>query len=144
VEAATADVARYDVFQLSEAWLAGDAARALRILAGLRAEGEPATLAVWQIAEDLHALACIAAEVRGGTSVQTALRNARVWGRRQNAMERAARRVGGADLAAMVTAAARLDALSKGIGRGDAWDDLAALALALCGKPARPLAFAVG
>jgi len=144
VEAATADVARYDVFQLSEAWLAGDAARALRILAVLRAEGEPVTLAVWQLAEDLNALAHIAAETRTGTSVQTALRNARVWGRRQNAMERAARRVGGAELAAMSSAAARLDALSKGIGRGDAWDDLAALALALCGKPARSLAQAVG
>ena len=34
--AAVADVARFDVFQLSEAWLAGDAARALRILAALR------------------------------------------------------------------------------------------------------------
>ena len=144
VEAATADVARYDVFQLSEAWLAGDAARALRILTVLRAEGEPATLAVWQIAEDLNALARIAAETRTGMSTQTALRNARVWGRRQNAMERAARRVGGAELDVMTTAAARLDALSKGIGRGDAWDDLAALALALCGKAARPLGEPVG
>ncbi len=57
VERAVADVARYDVFQLSEAWLAGDAARALRILAALRGEGEAVTLAVWQLGEDLHALA---------------------------------------------------------------------------------------
>jgi DNA polymerase-3 subunit delta len=139
VEEATADVARYDVFQLSEAWLGGDAQRALRILAVLRAEGEPATLAVWQIAEDLHALSRVQAETRGGAPLAAALRNARVWGKRQSAMERAARRVGEGDLAAMTTAAARLDALSKGIGRGDAWDDLAALALALAGKPARPL-----
>ena len=34
-------------------------------------------------------------------------------------------------------ALARLDALSKGIGRGDPWDDLAALALTLAGAPAR-------
>jgi DNA polymerase-3 subunit delta len=93
VEAATADVARYDVFQLSEAWLAGDATRLLRILAVLRAEGEPVTLAVWQLAEDLHALARVQSEARDGTSLATALRNARVWGKRQAAMERAARRV---------------------------------------------------
>ena len=142
VESATADVARYDVFQLSEAWLAGDAARPLRILAVLRAEGEPVTLAVWQIAEDLHALARVQAEARGGTSLATALRNARVWGKRQAAMERAARRVTAAALAAVSTAAARLDALSKGIGRGDPWDELAALALTLAGTPARPLAAA--
>ena len=139
VEEATADVARYDVFQLSEAWLGGDAPRALRILAVLRGEGEPATLAVWQIAEDLHALARVQAEARGGAPLAVALRNARVWGKRQTAMERAARRVKDDDLALMTTAAARLDALSKGIGRGDPWDDLAALALSLAGKPARPL-----
>jgi len=28
-----------------------------------------------------------------------------------------------------------LDALSKGIGRGDAWDALTDAALSLCGKP---------
>jgi DNA polymerase-3 subunit delta len=144
VEQATADVARYDVFQLSEAWLAGDAARAMRILAVLRAEGEPVTLAVWQVAEDLHALARVQDEVRGGMSMMTALRDARVWGRRQNAMERAARRVAPEPLAAMTMAAARLDALSKGLGRGDPWDDLAALALTLAGAPARPLASVTG
>ena len=142
VEDATADVARYDVFQLSEAWLAGDAARLLRILAVLRAEGEPVTLAAWQIADDLHAIARVQAEARAGASLATALRNARVWGRRQQAMERAVRRVAAVDLGAMTMAAARLDALAKGIGRGDAWDDLAALALALAGAPARPLAAA--
>jgi len=140
VEGATADVARYDVFELSAAWLAGDPARALRILSVLRAEGESVTLAVWQIAEDLHALARITGEVRGGTPLAAALRNARVWGKRQGAMERAARRLAPEALGPMIVCAARLDALSKGIGRGDAWDDLAALALALAGAPARPLA----
>src|SRR5580658_6864857 len=43
VLASVADSARFDVFQLGEAALAGDAPRALRMLAGLRAEGtEPA------------------------------------------------------------------------------------------------------
>jgi hypothetical protein len=34
---------------------------------------------------------------------------------------------------------ARLDALAKGLGRGDPWDALVAIALALCGRPV-PLA----
>jgi DNA polymerase-3 subunit delta len=139
VEAAVADVARYDVFQLSEAWLGGDASRALRILAVLRDEGEPVTLAVWQLAEDLHALASVQADVARGAPMPTALRNARAWGRRQQALERAAGRVGATDLAALVVGAARLDALAKGLGRGDAWDELAAVALALAGKPLRTL-----
>ena len=44
-----ADSARFDVFQLSEAVLAGTAARALRVLAGLRAEGTEPTLVLWAL-----------------------------------------------------------------------------------------------
>jgi DNA polymerase-3 subunit delta len=67
VESAVADVARYDVFELSEAWLAGDAARTVRIVRALEAEGEAPTLAIWQLSEDMHALAVVAALVRTGT-----------------------------------------------------------------------------
>ncbi len=40
LEALVADDARYDVFRLADAAIGGDAGRALRIVAGLRAEGE--------------------------------------------------------------------------------------------------------
>ncbi len=93
VERAVTDVARYDVFQLSEAWLAGDAARALRIVAALEAEGEGIQLLLWQLGEDIHALASVLEASAAGTPVSAAVRNARVWGKRQAAMERAARRV---------------------------------------------------
>ena len=143
VERAVADVARYDVFQLSEAWLAGDAARALRILGALRDEGDAPTLAVWQLSEDVHALAAVQTMVRTGTSVATAVKSARVWGRRQGALERAADRVPVALMPALLLALARLDALAKGLGRGNAWEELATTALALAGKPALPLAGAL-
>ncbi len=136
---AVADVARYDVFQLSEAWLAGDAPRVVRILAALEAEGEGIQLLLWQLGEDVHALASVQTATAAGMPLATALRNARVWGKRQAALERAAKRVRNVDVVPLLRALARLDALSKGIGRGDAWDDLAAVALTLAGKPARPL-----
>ncbi len=139
VERAVADVARYDVSQLSEAWLGGDAARAIRILAALEAEGEGIQLLLWQLAEDLHALAAVAGATATGTPMATAVRNARVWGRRQGALERAARRVDPRALLSLLRALATVDAVSKGIGQGDAWEDLATIALALAGKPALPL-----
>ena len=139
VEAAVADVARYDVFELSEAWLAGDAPRTLRILRALEAEGEPATLAIWQLGEDVHALAAAAMMVRAGTPVAAAVRNARVWGKRQAALERAVPRMPLADIAPLLAATARLDALAKGIGSGNVWNELATAALALAGTPALPL-----
>jgi DNA polymerase-3 subunit delta len=69
----------------------------------------------------------------------TAIRNARVWGRRQGALERAARRVDPGALLSMLRALATVDAVSKGIGHGDAWEELATIALAFAGKPAFPL-----
>jgi DNA polymerase-3 subunit delta len=135
VERAIVDVARYDVFQLSEAWLGGDAARVVRIMSALEGEGESIQLLLWQLGEDVHALAAIVEATAGGTPVATALRNARVWGKRQAAMERAARRLRPATLAPLLRELAQLDALSKGIGRGNAWDALRAQALALAGKP---------
>jgi DNA polymerase-3 subunit delta len=132
VEKAVADVARFDVFQLSEAWLAGDAARACRILAVLERAGEGLPLLLWQLGEDLHALAEVLAAVGSGTARGTAVRNARVWGKRQAALENAAGRVPPAAIPGLLTRLARLDALAKGIGRGDAWDELQALALDLC------------
>ncbi len=140
VERAVADVARYDVFELSEAWLAGDAGRAVRIIAALQAEGEGVGLLLWQLGEDLHALASVLAATVSGVPAASAVRSARVWGKRQGAMERAARRVTPTALTPLLRALARLDALSKGIGRGNVWDELRAAALVLAGKPATPLA----
>ena len=139
VEAAVADVARYDIFELSEAWLAGDAARSVRILRALEAEGEAPTLAIWQLSEDVHALAAVTTLVRSGTPASAAVRSARVWGKRQPALERAVQRVPASQIAPLLLAAARLDALAKGIGRGNVWDELATTALVLAGKPALPL-----
>jgi DNA polymerase III subunit delta len=139
---AVTDVARFDVQQLSEAWLTGDAARSLRVIAALEAEGEGLPLLLWQLGEDLHALATVQAASAAGTPAATALRSARVWGKRQQAMERAARRVPSSAVGPMLHALATLDALSKGIGRGNAWDELRALGLSLAGHPAVPLAHA--
>ena len=135
VERAVTDVSRYDIFQLSEAWLAPDAARALRIIAALEAEGAGIQLLLWQLGEDIHALASVREAMAAGTPVATAIRNARVWGKRQGAMERAARRISSEAIAPLLKALAGLDALSKGIGRGNAWDDLRTVALTLAGKP---------
>ena len=70
-----------------------------------------------------------------GTPVAVAVKAARVWGKRQAAMERAARRVAPSMLPALLSRLASLDALAKGLGRGSVWDELRELALALAGRP---------
>jgi DNA polymerase-3 subunit delta len=134
VERAVADVARYDLQELSEAWLAGDATRTLRILDGLQSEGQPITLIVWQLGEDLHALGAVHEAMARGQGLASAVRNVRVWGKRQAALERAARRMKESDLLPLLSKLAKLDALAKGLGDGDPWDALVDIALALCGR----------
>ena len=135
---AVADVARYDIGALSEAWLAGEGARALRILAMLRDEGETPVLAVWQLSEDVHALAIVQGLVAQGVPAGNAVRQARVWGRRAAAMERASSRIPRGIAPSLVPTLAKLDALSKGLGKLDPWDELGAAALVIAGTPARP------
>lgn len=138
VERAVADVARYDVRDLSEAWLAGDAVRTLRIVAVLRDAAEPVTLALWQLAEDARAIAAVHDALEGGAPIAAALRAARAWGRRQATLERASSRVSTNIAMALLRDMAGIDALAKGHGNGDPWDALVSAALALCGRPMPP------
>ena len=125
---AVTDVARYDVSELSEAFLRGDLARYSRVLAGLQAEGEQAPRLSWQLSEDVHALGSIFMSKREGVPMMQALRNARVWGKRQKAMEIAVVAIDSRRIATLLTTCATLDAQSKGQAAGDAWLTLGGLA----------------
>ena len=120
-----ADSARFDVFQLGEAVLAGEAPRALRVLAGLRAEGTEATLALWALTKALRELW----SVRHGTGALPA------WQRRSPALAQAARRAAGLPYAALAARATRADRTIKGRRAGSPWDELTLLTAELCGRP---------
>ena len=50
------NVARYDVFKLSEAVLSGNLPRAMRMMDGLQAEGTAEVLVHWTLSEDIRNL----------------------------------------------------------------------------------------
>lgn len=118
------DVARYDVFKLSEAMLAGDAARYARILDGLQAEGTATVLILWAISEDIRALAKVSRAMQQSGNLAGALRDARVWGVKQKLVERAVRRFTPAFAERALRQAALIDKLVKGLRKGDVWDEL--------------------
>ncbi len=118
------DVARYDVYKLSEAMLGGDVARYARILEGLRAEGTATVLVLWAIAEDVRALARVTRAMQQGANLGGALRDARVWGAKQKLVERAVRRFTPAFAERALRQAAQIDRLIKGLRQGDVWDEL--------------------
>jgi DNA polymerase-3 subunit delta len=124
VLASSTDSSHFDVAELDRALTQADGARALRVLAGLRAEEVELPLVLWAALKGLHAV--LAAEAgtappRGGYGF--------------NSAPPRRRRLGAAP-AALVARAARADAMAKGRLRGDAWDELALLAADLCGHRA--------
>ncbi len=135
VEAAVLNVARYDVFKLGEAVLAGQVARALRMLEGLEAEGEAAVLVHWSLAEDIRALKRVKDAVAAGKPLPMALRENRVWGVKERLYERAVPLLTDNALAALVEAAHVCDGLVKGLKHPDwpaePWDGLRRVVLML-------------
>ena len=125
VLASVADSARFDVFQLGEAVLAGETTRALRMLAGLRAEGTEATLALWAL---IRALRDLWNAHAGGAAPPA-------WQRRSAALVRGRQRAPRLPFAALAARAVRADRMIKGRLAGDAWDEMALLVAELCGQP---------
>ncbi|WP_332876626.1 DNA polymerase III subunit delta [Massilia sp. S19_KUP03_FR1] len=130
---AVLNVARYDVFKLSEAMLAGDPARLVRMLEGLKGEGEALPLVLWAVAEEIRTLLKLKAGMEQGRPLGALLKEHRIWGPRERMMEPALRRLSLPVLEAALQDAAQVDRMVKGLRAkayaGDAWDAMLQLAL---------------
>jgi DNA polymerase-3 subunit delta len=133
VQAGIRDSARFDVFQLGDAALAGDCPRALRILAGLRSEGVEPTLALWSLAREIRSA--------WGT---TQPEGARGWQRQSAGLDSARRRAPRLPYARLASRTARADRMIKGQAKGDAWDEMALLIVEFAGKKTLPVPAARG
>ena len=135
VREAVANVARYDVAQLGEALLRGDLARYVRVLEGLRGEGEAPTYVLWQLAEELRALARIHAGLAAGRAQDALFRENRVWRNKEALVRGALKRLSHASVEAGLVRAAAIDRSIKGLdrfrGRGNPWDEFLKLGLSL-------------
>ena len=136
VEGAVNNVARYDVFKLSEAVLGGNPQRVARMLDGLQAEGEAEVLVHYTLAEDIRALKRVKDAMAAGRPLPMALRENRIWGPRERAFERVLPRLDDRMLARLLRAAHLVDGIVKGLKQPDwpasGWQALQRLALMLC------------
>lgn len=130
---AVLNVARYDVFKLSEAMLAGDPARLVRMLEGLKGEGEALPLVLWAVSEEIRTLLKLKAGTEQGRPLGALLKEYRIWGPRERMMEPALRRLSLPVLTSALQDAAQVDKMVKGLRAkayaGDAWDAMLQLAL---------------
>ena len=122
VETAVASSSRYDVFKLIDAAVGGDAARAVRILRGLRAEGVDAVPVVFMLAREQRTLTRLAENVRDGRELGKALAQAGVWRNRQGLVRACVGRHSVDDFYRLLKLTFRADAAAKGQSPGDPWE----------------------
>ena len=104
--------------------LAGDAPKALHMLAGLRGEGEAVVPMLSWITSQVQALALLSAVQESGGNLAQAFNQARVWDSKQPLFRRALQRGSAAHFEKLLSDCARIDRISKGRLAGDAWREL--------------------
>ncbi|GGD57209.1 DNA polymerase III subunit delta [Pseudoxanthomonas indica] len=132
MESLVADAARYDVFRLTDAMLAGQGPQVSRMLAGLRAEGDVVAGLMPMIVKELLRTAALARVQAQGGNLAAEMKAQGIWDSKQAPFKRALQRHASAQRwERFVVEASRIDRIAKGRAAGDAWVALERLLLAI-------------
>ena len=132
VTEAVSDYARYNLFDMADSALKGDATSSLRMLHGLRGEGSEPPVVLWALARDIRTLYEVQLDCDQGQSAQQALAARRVWSSRMPLMQAALSRHDTDSLAHLLEQAALVDGSIKGFADGKPWDNLETLIADIC------------
>ncbi len=128
-----ADSARFDVFGLVDSALLGQPARVARMLNGLRAEGVAPAVVLWALAREIRQLATMAFELERGRSPDQVMEAHRVWNQRKAIVRQGLTRLRRRRWQQLLASCARADRTIKGQDKGDPWDSLRSIAIAMAG-----------
>ena len=133
VEQAVLNVARYDVFKLSEAVLSDNLPRAMRMMDGLQAEGTAEVLVHWTLSEDIRNLKRAKDALASGQPLPMVLRSLRIWGNKEKLFERVVPRLSANAAVRLLHSAHVVDGIVKGLPAdnwpSDSWQALRKLAV---------------
>ena len=132
VTEAVSDNARYNLFDMADNALKGNASVSLRMLYGLRAEGTEPPVVLWALVREIRTLYEAQLDCDSGQSTQQALSSRRVWQNRMPLMQAALTRHNTHSLSLLLEQAARADGSIKGFADGKPWDNLSRLVITLC------------
>lgn len=136
---AVADSARFEVFGWVDTLLAADAARAVRQLEHLRAEGVEAALLISLLNRDLRALCQLAyAQTQGQLNDHLFSRH-KIWGNRKALVRRALQQHNVHRWQQFLLASVELEKCLKGERQGKIWDELLRLGLDIAGQHLEPI-----
>jgi len=140
LNAAVADSARYDPFELVDTALRGDAARCIHILDGLRGEGVPAARVLWAIHREIRQLARIATDQARGISPDHAVQRAKVFPKRTGLVKAGVARLRAGQWLQLLDDCRGVDVAIKGLSPAQPWLLLESITLKMCGADRLPQA----
>jgi len=131
---AISDSARFDLFDVTNAALAGDRPRTQRVMNGLAAEGTPEPLVLWVLARDIRLLAQAAFAARGGrTALESFFAAEHIWEGRRGPLRATIKRLSPPLLQELLARCALVDRQIKGLEPGDPWLNLSCIGDVLAG-----------
>ena len=115
------DSSKYDIFDLSNAFIAGNKKRTAIVLESLKAEGTPETLILWSLSRELTNL----------FKVMNQKSTKGIWGPRHylNTLEESANKISLSDLKRALQQIAKIDSSIKGGSQQDSWQAIRELTL---------------
>ncbi len=136
VQKGVADHSRYDVFSLIDAAVGGDSPRTVKIVSGLQLEGVAVLSVTGVLARELRSLIGMAETLESG-SLDSALRQGRVWQKRKSIVSTCLRRHKQPALLNWLARVSDVDGMAKGALSGNPWDEILSILLGLSGKDLR-------
>ncbi|NVJ65545.1 MAG: DNA polymerase III subunit delta [Gammaproteobacteria bacterium] len=117
--------ARYSIYELSDACLVGQSARALRMLNSLQAEATYPLPLVNQLTRECQLLANWSEQVDAGMSLPEIMQSSRLWPKRQKLLQAAFNKGSKKKWYAILQRLSFIDKSVKGQADGDVWLELA-------------------
>jgi DNA polymerase-3 subunit delta len=132
--AVVADSARYDVFELVDSALRGEASRCVHILDGLHAEGVAPSVVLWALHREARSMAQISADVASGVSPDQAVARAKVFSKRTALVRQALSHLRTPQWLGLLVLCHQTDGAIKGVGYRQPWLLLQDIVLAMSGQ----------
>ncbi|PTQ90407.1 DNA polymerase III subunit delta [Agitococcus lubricus] len=130
---ALSDNARFELFDLANTALMGDASKTAKIFFSLKGEGQAESLILWVLNKEIRTLLALSEGLQQGIGLNQLFQQHGVWSKQQAVIQKALKRLSLKRLQALNHTLLEADKAIKGQSLENAWDILLRLSLGLAG-----------
>ena len=124
------DASRYDVFNLTDSCLTGNAKQSVKIISHLRLEGVEVSFVLWALSKEIRLLLTLCHALSKGQTLPAIFKQQRIIQKRQAGLSAAAQRLKPQALSELLEKCKKVDDLIKGVEKGlSPWDVLTDITL---------------